>query len=161
MGTNDQLADLFTKPLDTHRFWNLSKSIGICHLGWSGLSWPYMGSSSKESKVAWTCIVLHWNILCLLFNCLRSLVVHAYEYFFLNQCDLLTCLQTMSFLCSNMHFWNRKCTLEVLDEWPLIDSYDMMILFVDMLISEKYAMLNCFIVNGKFVCKSKLWDFNQ
>ncbi|KAI9190951.1 hypothetical protein LWI28_001272 [Acer negundo] len=31
--TNDQLADLFTKPLDTLRFGDLSKSIGICHLG--------------------------------------------------------------------------------------------------------------------------------
>ena len=33
VGTNDQLADLFTKPLDTLRFGNLSQSIGICHLG--------------------------------------------------------------------------------------------------------------------------------
>ncbi|KAK0593555.1 hypothetical protein LWI29_006532 [Acer saccharum] len=33
VGANDQLADLFTKPLDTLRFGNLSKSIGICHLG--------------------------------------------------------------------------------------------------------------------------------
>ena len=73
---------------------------------------------------------------------------------FLNKCDLLPCLQSMSYLCTNMHFWNRKCTLEVLDEWPLIDSYDMMILFVDMLISEKYAMLNCFIVNGNLCAKA-------
>ena len=33
VGTNDQLADSFIKPLDTLRFGNLSKSIGICHLG--------------------------------------------------------------------------------------------------------------------------------
>ena len=33
VGTNDQLADLLTKPLDTLRFGNLSKSIRICHLG--------------------------------------------------------------------------------------------------------------------------------
>ncbi|KAK0579444.1 hypothetical protein LWI29_021263 [Acer saccharum] len=30
VGTNDQLADLFTKPLDATRFKTLSRSIGIC-----------------------------------------------------------------------------------------------------------------------------------
>ena len=33
VGTNDQIAYLFTKPLDTLRFGNLSKFIRICHLG--------------------------------------------------------------------------------------------------------------------------------
>ena len=30
VGTNDQLADLFTKPLDATHFKTLSRSIGIC-----------------------------------------------------------------------------------------------------------------------------------
>ncbi|KAK4836323.1 hypothetical protein QYF36_021415 [Acer negundo] len=33
VGTNDQLTDLFTKPLYIIRYGNLSKSIGVCHLG--------------------------------------------------------------------------------------------------------------------------------
>ena len=135
---------MFTKPLDTLRFGNLSKSIGICHLGWSGLSWPHMGSSSKESKVAWTCIV-HIEIFYASYLIAWDDWLYMLICIFLNKCDLLTCLQTMSYLCSNMYFWNRKCTLEVLDEWPLIDSYDMMILFVDMLMTRflcRYQIAN-------------------
>ena len=32
VGTSDQLADLFTKPLDATRFKTLSRSIGICRV---------------------------------------------------------------------------------------------------------------------------------
>ena len=50
VGTNDQLTDLFTKPLDATRFHALSRSIEICLVDWCGLEIdPIRGTQAKRA----------------------------------------------------------------------------------------------------------------
>ena len=52
VGTNDQLADLFTKPSDATRFHTLCRSIGICLVDWYGLEFdPIRGTQAKRANL--------------------------------------------------------------------------------------------------------------
>ena len=111
VGTNDQLADLFTKPLDATRFKTLSRSIGICLVEWCVL-WltPYGELKQRELFcILVTCKKFEITYASS-FNCLSKLGC-TYVYMFSNSISVnLAYLQSMSYVGSNMHLWTRRFT---------------------------------------------------
>ena len=111
VGTNDQLVDLFTKPLDATRFHVLSRSIGICLVDWCGMEIdPIWVPQAKRANLH-TCHMQKFDIhyAYLLIAWVFWLHIYLYDIFF-NKCEPLLWLQSMTYLCSNMHFWTRRFT---------------------------------------------------
>ena len=59
VGTKDQLADIFTKPLDEKRFWKLRNEFNI--LDFSNMCWcfPIIWHASPSSKARYNCLTYH------------------------------------------------------------------------------------------------------
>jgi hypothetical protein len=62
----------------------------------------------KQREQLHTCCMQKFENLCFFINCLSSLVAHMLICFYFNKCEPMLVLQSMSYLCSNMHFWTRR-----------------------------------------------------